>query len=200
MYVFAWILGILAGSVQLLGYYQYNRVMTLHPDHKPNAASWAMWGLGGSAELIVFAALAQDHSKEVLPTVCAVVVIFTFIRVWRRGESFEIEDWWNVITVAVDVAVVAYWFITKNPYVANALLGLDMIASFIPILRSVWKDPSSEYPVPWRTWTMAYSLLTLLVIIQWESGWELIYPVIYTFLHGAVWLLSRRRGSNTAAI
>lgn len=200
MYVFAWVLGILAGCVQLLGYYQYNRAMTLHPEHKPNAASWAMWGLGGAAELIVFAALTTDHSKEILPAVCSIVVIFTFIRVWRRGESFEVQDWWNVGTVTFDVVVVAYWFITKNPYIANALLGLDMIASFLPILRSVWNDPSTELPTPWRTWTTAYSLLTLLVIIQWESGWELIYPVTYMVLHGAVWLLSSRKAQPTAAV
>ena len=157
--------------------------------HKPNAASWFMWGVGGVTELIVYAALVQDRAKEVLPAVCAVAVVLTFWRVWRK-EGFgklERQDWW---TIGLDVAVVVVWFATKNPILSNVLLGVDMIASFAPVLSSTWRDPRSEHPKPWRTWTCAYSLLTLVVILQWESGWELIYPVLYAVLHGAIWRLS----------
>lgn len=183
-------LGILAGLVQLAGYWQYHQVMSTHNDHKPNAASWFMWGVGGATELIVYAALVEDRSKEFLPAVCAVVVIITFLRVWWREGTFKLtaHDW---AIVAVDAAVVGFWFLTKNPYASNALLGADMLLSFIPILGSTWRDPKSEQPRPWMTWTIAYALLTTVVIIKWENAWELIYPVLYLILHGAVWAVVR---------
>jgi hypothetical protein len=183
-------LGALAGLVQLAGYWQYHWAMS-HDEHKPNTASWFMWGVGGVTELIVYMALVEDRAKEILPAVCAVVVVITFLRVWWREGVLRLDRWdWTV--VLIDSAVVAFWFLTKNPYAANVFLGIDMILSFLPILKSTRKDPCSENPVPWRTWTIAYSVLTLVVILQWQNAWELIYPVIYLVLHAAVWQLSAR--------
>lgn len=193
------ILGILAGLVQLAGYWYYHKVMSDYDGHAPNAASWFMWGVGGVTELIVYAALVGNHSKEILPAVCAVVVIITFVRVWWRERSLSMDrsDW---MVVAFDAAVVAFWFVTKNPFASNALLGVDMLLSFWPILKTTRKNPSCEHPLPWMIWTVAYGLLTLVVVIQWENGWELIYPVLYMVLHGAVWRLSRQGHLNTARV
>ncbi len=190
-------LGILAGLVQLAGYWYYHKAMTSHPDHNPNAASWFMWGVGGVAELIVYAALVEDAAKEILPAVCAVVVVITFLRVWWREESLSLDrnDW---IIVLFDAAVVAFWFVTKNPFAANALLGIDMILSFWPILKSTRENPSAEQPKPWLLWTIAYGILTVVVIIRWENVWELIYPVFYFLLHGAVWRLSSAKSPYAA--
>jgi len=151
-----------------------------------------MWGIGGATELIVYAALVETLAKEILPAVCAAAVFFTFMRVWWHERSLKMNrsDW---LVVGFDGAVVAFWFITKNPFISNALLGVDMFLSFLPIIKSVWRNPRSEHPRPWRTWTMAYTLLTLVVIIQWENGWELIYPALYMVLHGAVWIISKKK-------
>jgi len=187
----AMVLGVLAGLIQLTGYWQYHKVMITHDGHKPNAASWFMWGVGGIVELVIYAALVDDHSKEILPAVCAVVAVILFLRVWWREHSFRLnlEDW---IIISCDFVVVAFWFLTKNPYAANALLGLDMVLSFVPILRSTLENPKNEHPAPWKTWTIAYTVLTLVVVLQWENAWELIYPVTYLVLHGAIWYITRK--------
>ena len=191
-------LGVLAGLVQLAGYWQYNKAMS-HAGHKPNAASWFMWGIGGVTELVVYSSLVKDRSKEILPAVCAVVVIITFVRIWWRDRTLNMDchDW---IVVGFDALVVVFWFVTKNPFAANALLGIDMFLSFIPIIGSTYRNPASEHPHPWATWTIAYSLLTLVVILQWENSWELIYPVLYVVLHGVIWYISGVKSARTAAI
>jgi hypothetical protein len=165
--------------------------------YKPNVASWFMWGVGGVTELIIYAALVNNAAKEILPAVCAVVAVVTFLRVWWREDSFHLDrkDW---VIVALDVVLVAFWFITRNPFASNVLLGFDMLLSFLPILRSTWNNPRSEHPTPWRTWTIAYGLLTLVVILRWENVWELIYPVLYLVLHALVWGIARFRRLQAA--
>lgn len=200
-------IGVLAGLVQLAGYWQYNEAMTSHKDHDPSATSWFMWAIGGFVELVIFAGLVEKQaeevtaarSKEILPAVCAIVVIYTFIRIWRRERSLDIsrKDW---TIIGFDTALVAFYVATKNVYVANLLLIPDMVVSFWPTLRDTWRKPASEHPKPWLTWTVAYGLLTFVVILEWESAWELIYPAGYLVLHGAVWLISSRKGATAAAV
>lgn len=199
-------LGALAGLVQLAGYWQYNKVMLLG-GHKPNPASWFMWAVGGFTELIVFAGLVEygaeevssARAKEILPAVCAVVAIYTFARIWKRGASLDLDKTDKGIIV-FDSLLVGYWFVTKNLLISNLLLGLDMIVSFWPCIDDVRKDPRSEHPSPWRTWTVAYTLLAVVVIIEWEGWLELIYPVVYAVLHGTIWYLSSVRTERDAAV
>lgn len=185
-------LGVLAGLIQLAGYWQYNRIMSSSPDHKPNAASWFMWGVGGFTELIIYANTADDREKEILPAVCALVAVFMLFRVWSRSGGLSLDKHDKRI-IGLDLGLVAFWFITRNLLISNLFLALDMYVSFRPILKSVRKNPLSEHPLPWRTWTIAYSLLTVLTIVQWEGWLELIYPAFYMVLHGAVWRLSARK-------
>ena len=65
--------------------------------------------------------------------------------------------------------------------------------SFVPLLRSVWRDPASERPAAWLVWASAYALLLASTLMH--HGWlepELaIYPICNVLLHVAVaWLSS----------
>jgi hypothetical protein len=193
-------LGVLAGLVQLAGYWQYHRIMASDVEHSPNAASWLMWGVGGLSELIIYAYTVDNRDKEILPAVCAAVALIMFIRVWRRANGLHLDRHeWHM--VALDMGLVAFWFVTRNLLFSNLFLALDMYVSFRPVLKHVRENPRSEHPEPWKTWTIAYSLLTLLVVIQWEGWLELIYPVTYLILHGLVWRrASMGRRLNTAVV
>lgn len=196
----AFALGVLAGLVQLAGYWQYNKAISSYDGHKPNAASWLMWGLGGGVELLIFDSLVQSWSKDFLPMMCAVAAMFVFLRVWWRGASFEFERWDVLVIIPLDIALVTFYVVTQDPFLSNAFLGVDIFVSFLPTLWGTWKAPRSEHPRPWRTWTLAYLLLTLTVVLHWENGWELIYPVSCIVLHGVVWQLSSTKNVRAAAV
>ena len=193
-------IGVLAGLVQLAGYWQYNQAMTSYYGHKPSTASWLMWGLGGGVELLIFDSLVQSWSKDFLPMMCAVAAIFVFLRMWWRGVSFELERWDVLVIIPLDLALVAFYVVSRDPIASNVFLGVDILVSFLPTLWGTWKKPISEHPSPWRTWTFAYALLTMLVLLQWENGWELIYPVSCMVLHGTVWYLAQYRSVEAAGI
>ncbi len=184
-------LGVLAGLVQLAGYWHYYWLMSLEKGHKPNAASWLMWALGGATELVVFAALVQDPAKEILPAVCGVAAIAIFIQMLRRGAMVQL-DTWEKVTIGFDAVVLVFYVVTKDVVVSNILLSIDLVLSFSPTLWSTWKQPKREHPTPWHLWTLAYALLTLVVIIERDSNWEFIYPVTCVVLHILVALFTRR--------
>ncbi len=193
-------LGVLAGLVQLAGYWQYNKAITSYDGHKPNAASWLMWGVGGGVELLIFDSLVRSWSKDFLPMMCAVAAVFVFLRVWWRGAAFELERWDKLVIIPLDIALVAFYVVSRDPITSNVFLGIDILVSFWPALVSTYRDPQSEHPRSWRTWTLAYALLTLVVIIDWKNGWELIYPVSCLVLHAIVWRLSSAGRANPAAV
>ncbi len=193
-------LGIAAGLVHLAGYLSYDRIMT-RKGRKPNAASWFMWAAGGLTELSIFAGLVEveneeataELSKEILPALCAVVAIYIFARIWWRKKRFPELENWDKGMVVFDFSVVALWFIFKNPYVSNLLLALDLIASFIPTIKGVRKNPRYEHPLPWAIWTVGYLILAVVVVQAWETPWELLYPLLCAALHGTVWYYSKAR-------
>ena len=178
-------LGVLAGLVQLAGYWVYNRKVACR-DIRPNVTSWALWGGGGVIEYVLYGDLVQDWVKEFLPLVCAVAVFATFVHMLFRG-SWRRPDWWDVVLFCLDVGVVVFWVLTQDPLLSNILLGVDIVVSHLPIFRSAWKEPCSENRTPWAMWTIAYSLLTIVVCLRWEKWGDLIYPVSGLISTAAVW-------------
>lgn len=177
--------GVLAGIVQLVGYWFYNRSLS-RKEINPNATSWLIWSLGGFIALFLYRDLANDWVKEFLPFVCATAAIATFVHMMVRG-SFQKPDRLDIEMLLLDAAVVAFWISSKNPFSSNMLLELDIWISFLPILRSTWKNPRTEDPKPWLVWSMAYLLLAIVVLLRWEKWWDLLLPVNYLILHLAIW-------------
>lgn len=182
--------GVFAGFVQLAGYWQYNTKLA-RKDISPNATSWALWGGGGVVEYALYGDLAQDWVKEFLPMMCAVAVFATFVHMLFRC-SCRRPDGWDLTWFSLDLLVVAFWAYTQDALATNLLLGLDIVASHAPILRSTWKSPRTENGTSWATWTLAYMLLTVAVVLRWTKWGDLIYPLCYLAMCGLMWAATRR--------
>lgn len=179
--------GYLAGSVHLAGYVQYNRVMIKDPDHDPNAASWFMWAIGAGIEVFLYHELVQDPAKEFLPKICALGMLFTFAHAWQRhGLRLKWSDWKEI---SADIAAVMIW-LTAGTVIANIFMGVDVWISFRPIMRDVRENPKSEVPGPWATWSVAYALMTMAVLLNWKNWYELVFPVVSFLVHFTVWRYS----------
>ena len=184
-------LGILAGLVHLAGYWQYHQFISRR-DNDPNAASWFMWGVGGGVELFIYDSLVRNWAKDFLPFTCSVGALITFLRMGLRESSFRL-DREDLISIAMDAGLVAFYIKSHDVVVSNWLLGLDMILSFLPILRTTWREPAREHPQSWATWTISYTLLAIAVFLAKGVLLELLYPVLYMVLHGTVWAFARYR-------
>jgi len=195
---FAIALGVLAGLVQLAGYWLYNKKLS-HSEINPNVITWAIWGLGSVVAVIIYKDLANDWVKEFLPTVCAIAAFATFVHMMVRG-SFQRPDRLEIELLILDVMVVVYWVVSDNPFLSNVFLIIDIQISFAPILRSTWRFPETEDPKPWLVWSLAYTMLTAVVIMRWEKWWDLLLPVNYLILHLEVWWLCRKNTASAAVV
>ncbi|HEY4490315.1 MAG TPA: hypothetical protein VJC12_03645 [Candidatus Paceibacterota bacterium] len=179
--------GVLAGIVQLAGYWVYNRTAK-----KPSSMSWFIWGIGSLITFYLYSELVQDWVKEFLPFVCMLAAFATFI-VCAIRRKFDWPDRMDVAVLGLDVLVVAYWFLYREATWANLLLQIDVAISFIPQFRGVWRNPDSEDWKPWLIWSVAYLLLLTTVLMKWESWWELLYPINYFLLHVSVFTICKYR-------
>ena len=189
------VFSIAAGLVQLAGYWIYNKKLA-SKEINPNATTWVIWGLGSFVAFALYKDLANDWVKEFLPFVCAIAALITFAHMMLRG-SFQRPDRLDIEMFFLDAAVVAYWISSNDPISSNVLLEIDIWISFLPILRSTWFKPETEDPKPWFIWSVAYTLLTIAVIMRWDKWWDLLLPVNYLILHFAIWGIAKFRAARS---
>lgn len=185
------VLGVTAGLIQLAGYWLYNKGLR-KTEINPNATSWAIWGIGSVVAVIVYSDLVNDWVLEFLPTVCAVAALLTFIHMMVRG-TFKRPDRTEALIFVLDMAVLLYYFTSDNALIANIFMVIDILISFVPIIRSTWDDPIAEDPKPWLIWSGAYTLLVLVSFLRGESLWDALMPTAYLFLHIIIWRLAKRQ-------
>lgn len=183
-------LGILAGILQIVGYFLYTKEV-LASRVKPNTASWAIWAYGNILVTLSYITVAQDISKEILPIACAISSLVVFGIFLKKGK-FQPLDRIDKIVFGFDIILTVAWWLLSDIKIfptpdLNILIHIlfitSTIASFVPIIRELKEHPSIEKPGPWLVWSLAYSMLGVAVILDW-IGWEaFIYPSVYFVLH-----------------
>ncbi len=184
-------IGILAGFLQILGYIVYFRHINKGLI-KPNTASWSIWAFGALLESGSYIFSTGDWIKNVLPIVCALSAVTLFILCIYRGHFSPITNFEKMLVVLDCLAILIWWFYDSATY-ANLFLVVTAIISFLPIMLSVLRDPLREYAKPWYIWTVAYLLLTFVVLIRWQKWSDLVYPVVFVVLHFGVAIFATDR-------
>ena len=160
------VLGILAAIFQISGYLFYIRNF-LKRSIRPNAASYLMFAYGTS--LVAFLAW---QNGAVLPELlllfaCAAMSIIVALLCLRKNATEPVDRFEAIIFSAdlwltIGFAAMVFAQVEKSAYAAVFLIlgNATTLTSFIPILRSTWRDPRREQPLPWIIWSLAYLCLT----------------------------------------
>ena len=186
--IFTSSLGIFAGILQVIGYVFYIKKINIGRV-KPNTASWSIWAFGAVLESSSYVFATGDWVKNILPVACAISAVVIFVYCLRHGH-FEKPTRFEWFIVLLDCVAIFIWWWYSSAVYANLYLVLTAVISFIPIFLHVWHDPMVEDAKPWYIWTLAYSLLAVVVILRWEKWEDLVYPVIFVILHIIVAILS----------
>ena len=173
--------GVLAGLLQLVGYYIYGKeVFSNHI--KPNTASWGIWTFGSILETTSYMYLTNDLIKNLLPIVCSISVVVLFVLCTIRAKFEKLTHWEIVITITDLVALIILSYYQSAMY-ANFLLIFSSILSFVPIFLHTWKKPESENALPWYVWSLAYFFMSITVLIRWNKWQDFLYPLSFFVLH-----------------
>lgn len=181
-------LGIFAGLLQIAGYVSYFKKIGIGRV-KPNAASWGIWAFGAVLESSSYVFATGDWVKNILPIACSASAVVLFFICLYRGHFEKLTKFeWFISTL--DCFAILIWWHYESAVYANLFLVLTAVISFVPIIAGVWKDPMVEDSYPWFLWTIAYSVLALVVILRWEKWEDIVYPGIFIILHVAVAVLA----------
>lgn len=175
------VLGFTAGTLQLVGYWVYNK----SSDEKISTGSWSIWALAGIIDFVSYFVLTGgDWVVSFLPAVCGLAAfgIFVYAIVRKRFSWPDRIDW---LFVGADGVITIVWYFT-NVVVANLLYQASAVVSFVPMCRGLLSGREKEKPLPWFIWTLAYSLLTIAVSLRLQRWEELVYPLTHVTVHVVV--------------
>lgn len=195
------VLGVLAALFQISGYLLYIRNF-LKRSIRPNAASYLMFAYGTS--LVAFLAWQNGAvlAELLLLFACAGMSIAVALLCLRRNATEPVDRFEAIIFSAdlwltIGFAIMVFAQVEKQAYAALFLFlgNITTLTSFMPILRSTWRDPRREQPLPWIVWSFAYILLTAATLTTTGLNQPvlLIYPVANVVLHVAMALFSLRK-------
>lgn len=187
---------ILAGILQLVGYWIYNQGIW-RGEIKPNSATWFLWALGSGIATCSYVSISNDWVKNILPIACAIACIGTFlfslVLFTCKKATMESPDKYDWLIIFLDVMVVVFWMATGMKEEAHLLLQLDLILSFIPIIKHTFTNPEDEKPIPWIFWCTAYVFMILSIAMRFEDWLDFVYPITYLVLCLAIVLILRLR-------
>ncbi len=195
-------LGILAGSLQSIGYFVYG-FKVLRKEILPNPASWLMFAYGTTLLVILEWDRDANFAILALPIVCSILSLTIAAYCLRRVRrawlpEHPLERFSFALDVTLTFAYLSAWILLAQNLIEEDTKSLAEICilifwnigiftAFFPLLRQVYHHPASEHAIPWVIWTCAYATLAIATIMQQHAFDELaLYPLINTAVHGFI--------------
>lgn len=133
---------------------------------KPNPVTWFLWGL--TPLITFFAGLPSGFNAQLLVVLVlgvSPIVIFS-LAVMRQPIRPYLTPF-ALSCMAIAVLGIALWRATSDANLAISFsIIADMVAGF-PTLLKAYKNPASEYPLPYFISTLSM-VITMLTIRDWS--------------------------------
>lgn len=170
--------GLLAGLTAIVTYAAYFR-QTVKGRSTPNPATWLIWLLVGIINAFTyFTVVGGNIYQSLIVIVVTSCVCIVFIYSLFKGKLTRITRVeFTVLVLALLLGV--FWQITKNDRLANLLLQLIYIFSYIPTMNGLLRGTGKEDPTAWFLASTAYLFAAIAVIADFQGDWlALFYPVV----------------------
>ena len=132
---------------------------------RPNPATWFLWGL---TSMIAFVAQIQHGftSQSFVLLALGITPLVVFAIAIVKQDFRRYLNQFTLICFAIAILGIILWRLTSQPAIAIGFSIIADIFATLPTLHKAYKDPSSEYPLPYLV-SMASMAITLLTIQQW---------------------------------
>ncbi|CAM2065877.1 hypothetical protein SCOR_10895 [Sulfidibacter corallicola] len=146
---------------------------------KPNLFTWTLWLLIGWLNFATYMPLVgNDPFKGSMTVVSAVMLTLLYIYIFRRGTYVSLCRF-DAVVFVLALGVLGFWQVTGNGLIANLLLQVCFILSFIPTLRALVRDEAYESPTVWMLAVVTYGFNILAIAFDEVSGLaEFAFPVV----------------------
>ncbi len=174
----AFIFGLSAGVIAIIAYGFYFKQL-LKSESTPNPASWAIWLLAGLINTFTYFSITNQNiwqSLIVIVVLFSTLVIFLY-SLWK-GKFTKVSK--VEVTIFVSALLVGiFWQTTANYRVANILLQLIYLLSYIPTIIGIFSAKAKENPTSWTIILFGYVFSTLSICFGPHSDWvSFLNPVV----------------------
>lgn len=170
------IISILSGLC-FLALYPFYIVQMKRGESTPNPATWFIWWIVSIGNAYTYLYITHDNpwkASIALVAPFAILVTLIFAVYYSKFTKFKCIEW-IIVTLTIVFAVV--WYYTNDERLANGLIQIILIISFIPTIEDLVKKEAKERPVPWLFAVIAYSLSTFVVLFEYTDWLQVLYPV-----------------------
>ncbi len=167
----------------------------------PNPSTWFIWLVVVTMNTITYyEVVSGDLVLWAITLTQAIGLTATFLYAAARGR-FGRVGFVEVLSFLLALCVGVFWQTTGNAIVANLLLQVIFLISFVPTVLGLAKGELRERTPPWDMAVLAYSLMVIAIALDWKEGslLALANPIINGILgNGSVALTIRLTRSKQA--
>lgn len=146
----------------------------------PNSATWFIWLTMSVINLFTYKKVVNDNFMLYLlvlvVTICLVFMVIYFVYKGKFTKPGKVE----LSAFILSFIITIIWYKTGDEILTNLLLQVIFIISFYPTVNGLWKNQSREGPIPWTLAVIAYILMTVAILFDWENNdWvAFVHPVV----------------------
>lgn len=188
------IFGALSGVFALISYGIYFRQIA-KGQSTPNPASWLIFFFASIINSFTYFSVVESNIWQSLfvfvVTICLFgVVVYTSIKgSFTRVKALEVMVFISAILIGV------FWQLSDNARIANLVLQIIYVVSYIPTFVGVANGTAKENHVAWAVAVVAYLFATFSLVANFPADWiAFVSPILNGIIcNGIVVLLILKR-------
>ncbi len=167
------------GSFLLVLVYIFYLKQTIKGESTPNPATWLVWFvIMGINTITYFKIVDEDYFKTAIVIVGFTGITSIMIYSLIKGKFSKIRKL-DFFLLIISIAIGIFWIISKNANISNLLLQIIIFISFLPTVIGLAQNRLKEKHLPWTLASVAYTLQTISLLINWDGNYyQLFLPII----------------------
>lgn len=146
----------------------------------PNPATWIIWLIIGVINAITYFLVVEHHllrSLTLIVVTAGILAVTIYSLVRGRFAKLRRLD---VICLSLALVTAVIWRVTGDPVLANLILQVVYIISYVPTISGLRQRTLREQPWPWILAVFGYIFMIAATMTSWtDQSWPaLAHPVI----------------------
>lgn len=179
-------------SIILLSVYVVYFKQVKNGTSTPNPVSWLTWVIASSINVVTYLSVVEgDYWKSsiaIVSNLCMIgICAYSFYQ--KKFAKLTLFDFF-ILVLAILIGV--FWQVTQSDRLANILIQIIFVISFIPTIYGLYMGTLSEKPAPWWIAVLAYFIQIIALCISYTGDWlVLLFPFVNGILgNGSVAVLA----------
>lgn len=169
----------ITGSCLLILVYVFYLKQIIKGQSTPNPGTWVVWFvIMGINTFTYFKVVNDDILKTAIVFVGFSGITFIMFYSLLKGRFSKLTKI-DISLLIISLIIGVFWQISDNAKLSNLLLQIVICTSFLPTAIGLLQKRLKEKHLPWTLATIAYTLQTISLLINFDGNcYQLFLPII----------------------